>query len=443
MKELFDKELRNHIKDTYDHYDDLLADDGWKQFNKQQNRKKRGLVFWYTIPTGVAAALALIWLFNGIDYNSITDKKSQITQTAIKENISENNTDGKLENIDKEYSSKSYLNKDDKTALSQSSNTLANSGEKTKGKVYIPQEALLSNNQIENSRIAILPVSVQKDTIYQITFSSNNKADIVTPKLAQSTPENRFKNDTFLAKLNLEDISKPSLKELTPNKAVESKSKKSNFNLTFDANTYYNFTANQVNNQPNIGVGVLSEFRLSKKLSINTGIAINRQTTNFDGNQNSNNFKNVAASAPLTGNSSFNALPSALETSARLVGFDIPINLKLDFKVGKANTFITTGLSSYSLLNEKYVNQLSVVSYSLNGFANKNTITSVQNNPESSFNDFQFARTINFSFGVLYPISKTNSISLEPFMKYPLNGLGYQDLKIGSGGISFKLNFGK
>ena len=56
MKEQFDKELRNHIKDTFGVFDDHLADDGWRKLNDRKKKKRRAFFFWYLLPSGIAAS---------------------------------------------------------------------------------------------------------------------------------------------------------------------------------------------------------------------------------------------------------------------------------------------------------------------------------------------------------------------------------------------------
>lgn len=441
MKELFDKELRNHIRDTFDHYDDLLADDAWKQFNKQKNKKKRALIFWYTLPSGIAAALALIWLLNGLNNNNLPKYKTELAKVTVKEKAIINQNEAVIINKSNVELVKTKPSSATPSITAKQNEVSPNTIDKNREELFVVNEHTFANNGNDNMRIAINPINISNNQKYQIASPiADSQKTIITETLTQNSTKTIDKTDVLLANEALLDSEFPKKTETIIAKNKEKKTAKSSFNLAFDANTYYNFTANQVNNQPNVGVGLLSEFRLSKRLSINTGIAINRQTTSFDGNQNSANSLDIAT---INKGASFTGLPSAIATSAKLVGFDIPINFKYDIKLGKANTFITTGLSSYTLLNEKYINEVSVVSYSLTGSANTSNFTSINNNPEGTFNDFQFARTINFSFGVLYPISKKNSLSLEPFMKYPLNGLGYENLKIGSGGISFKFTFGK
>lgn len=441
MKELFDKELRNHIRDTFDHYDDLRADEAWIDFKQKKNRKRRGLLFWYSLPTGIAAALAFIWLFNIYDNPNLNSQdKLKLANKEVK-------------NIDKQTIKRDDLNQNESTKelkpdiFTESDRLAKGSSNPKQLRQSTPNIVLVKINE---------PTLISSPTVYSVDREQTIETTSLTyamvkpsqgvyqsPTIAMEKTNkstiNKLTTSDFLASEEL-SFNKLALTNQADSESDKKDEKKSSFNLSVDANTYYNFTASTVANQPHMGLGLLSEFRISKKLSLNTGIAFNTQSAQYNGNERNSRVNDLAMAA---NNGAFTAIPSSLETSARLVGFDIPLNLKYDIKIGKANIFITTGLSSYTLLNEKYTNELSVVNYSFTGLANKSTITNVDTNPDGSFNNFQFARTLNLSFGINYPISSKNSISFEPFLKYPLGGVGYQDLKIGSGGISFKLNFGK
>jgi hypothetical protein len=59
---------------------------------------------------------------------------------------------------------------------------------------------------------------------------------------------------------------------------------------------------------------------------------------------------------------------------------------------------------------------------------------------QQKFNSFYFAKTLNFSFGTGYRLAG-NDLIIEPFLKYPIDGLGSQQLKFGSGGVNLKFSF--
>jgi hypothetical protein len=46
---------------------------------------------------------------------------------------------------------------------------------------------------------------------------------------------------------------------------------------------------------------------------------------------------------------------------------------------------------------------------------------------------------LNLSFGLTYPVGK-NHLVVEPFLKYPLQGLGEQQIRFGAGGLNLKFN---
>jgi hypothetical protein len=115
--------------------------------------------------------------------------------------------------------------------------------------------------------------------------------------------------------------------------------------------------------------------------------------------------------------------------NASLVGLDVPINLKYQFNPQKTDTYIAAGLSSGTFINETY-----------KAIETAGTRTQ-ESTTHNSFNNFDLAKTLNVSFGMGYPLGKTNRLIIEPFLKYPLDGLGSEQLKFGAGGVNLKLNF--
>jgi hypothetical protein len=463
MKEQFDRELRNHIKDTFDLYDDQMADDGWNKFKASKRRKRRGLIFWYALPSGLAAALALVWLMN---FNSLIPA-TQNEDKLISKNESSNLKSNHNSELSKNSESESRISANTSKNLNYPLTSIKE-GEITFEKTDVKsltKEKENKNKEVISSKLNNQEINNIKTSLTAKIITSNNlKNEEIAPYNSILINENKFSTSTEvetsgltiaqvesepltreneiitqekgLASTNTVKIKKPApLARFTDATAKEpANKKKNNFKMSIDANTYYSFSENGVNNQLNLGLGLATELKLTKNLSLNSGILLNRQTATFDGNERSTSDFRLAVN-------SFAAVPSAQITNAKLVGLDIPINLKYAVKLGNIKSFITSGISSYSVINENYVNDFSIINYSFTGVNTSNITTRVQN-PIGNFSYFKFARTLNLSFGILHPITKSSTLSVEPFMKYPLSGLGYQDLKIGSGGLSFKLNFG-
>ncbi|OAQ39542.1 hypothetical protein A5893_08065 [Pedobacter psychrophilus] len=439
MKEQFDRAIRNHIRDTFGSFDDQMADDGWKKFNDKKRRKRRGLIFWYTLPSGIAAALALVWLLNWNNLSNINkNNQAQIAKQTIDKN----------ENINKSKENIEILSDKKQDKIVKNNKPEQNSLEFNKTKKDL-EPTLKNDNNLENisthNNLSHLGISKEKEISYNELIIANSTENInhTNPIEVNAKDFKPLATENITLQLNQNLLANQSLKKdfysLPPQLSEDKKPqtiKKDRFKMSVDANTYYSFSDAGVNDALNLGFGLATELKLTKKLSLNSGILLNRQTSSFDGNSRSTSDFKLASFSTLA------AVPEAQITNAKLIGLDIPLDLKFDFKVGKIKSFITSGISSYSVINEEYINDYSIVNYSITGILNSN-ITDKRENPAGNFSYFKFARTVNFSFGFLYPLTKKSTISVEPFMKYPLSGLGYQDLKIGSGGLSFKLNFGR
>jgi len=119
-----------------------------------------------------------------------------------------------------------------------------------------------------------------------------------------------------------------------------------------------------------------------------------------------------------------------------LTGLDIPLNIKYEFNPQKNDSYILAGLSSGTFITENFT-------YRYDNTPNAFGVSS--NLPDAttkrSFSRFDFARTLNLSIGMGYQISKQNRLIIEPFLKYPLSGLGSEQIKFGAGGLNLRFKF--
>lgn len=457
MKEQFDKALRDHIKDTFDQYDDLMGDDGWKKFQKKVRNKKRRIIALWSFPTGIAAALALLWLINLNP--EIADQNIQ----KIANNAS--SADKKLKSVTKEASNEGMSNplagKDEydkqnssiptkKQLLADKKFLVQNKDESKKD--FIIKEGFNKGTIASNANAAAIENkyedSYSYDRIYEVIYASKNPVIIPDSFYSVASLVQYIKDtsspirDTFdtqsLFKEHIKEgyINNTPIQNAYNNQDKKSLNpKKSKIKLGLDATTFMNFTQDGLNEDINIGFGLTSEYKISKNLSFNSGINLNRQTTSFVSSK---------AEEAVAENTAFSASIASIINNnfsdAKLVGIDLPLNLKYSIIRKKSSYFISTGISAYTLINEKYLNNISIVNYGFNGVQSSNIITEKEN-PKGSFSYFNLARTLNLSLGISYPLKNNNSLSIEPFVKYPLGGLGYENLKIGSSGVSLKMNF--
>ncbi len=201
-------------------------------------------------------------------------------------------------------------------------------------------------------------------------------------------------------------------------------------------------------------MGVTADIKITGNLKLVTGITIAQNSLNFSTSIPTStaqaSFASPGITVPGNGAPGIAAAPSEFSVKslvteasvpafknydASLVGLDIPLNLKYELNPQKSDIYFLAGVSSGTFINETYTYQ-----YNYPALASPTLQQVQEETSRRSFNGFYFAKTLNLAFGVGYPLGK-NRIVLEPFLKYPLDGLGSQNIRFGAGGLNLKFNF--
>ncbi len=476
MDDPLDNDLKNRIREVFDNYDDEHADEGWQLLRERypdQARRSPVLWLWW----GSAAAVLLLFL--GILWlNKKPEKENKLvgnkpvishpivksiepqknSNTIIDKSNGANNTsvDSVINSLQTQkladrqpLSNRSYKNNVAKpnrpSAYTETPNTIASNNN-------ITREKTTGNNEPAVNIAAVNPTkTTEKQSPGIAKIDNTSKIDSPANAVAQSMVAAKPNKG-----VNMLDQSKQPGKTVFADNEVPKNKKEQGLTgraVSFGvyAATYVNY-ASKSNNQVNEGIGISSDIRLSRKFNLSTGVAIGQNSLNYNGqlppeqskllastNSSANNpvsNKVSALAAPAyAANSFFAATPSLKNYTASLVGLEIPINLKYHFSPEKSATFVSIGVSSGTFINERYT---STYAYTT-PFASNLSQTTDQS-LQQKFNSFYFAKTLNFSFGTGYRISG-NDLIIEPFLKYPIEGLGSQQIKFGSGGVNLKFNF--
>jgi hypothetical protein len=480
MDDPLDNDLKNHIREVFDNYDDEHADEGWQLLREKYPEKaRRSPVLWL----GLGSAAAVLLLFLGIlwldkkpekenklvankpvinhpivksiepqkNSNTIIDKSNNADNEAADSVIKSLQTQKLAENqLLTKRSRKTNIIKTNRPSVPvETSNTIANDYNISRKKASDNEHL---TNHIEQNIAAINPAKPNEKQSARITQPDKNaKVDSTANVAAQSIVVAKPNNG-----VNMPDQSKRPNKTVFANDEVPKNKKEQGYRgraISFGvyAATYVNY-ASKSNNQVNEGLGISSDIRLSRKFNLSTGIAIGQNSLNYNGqgppeqskllsptnslaNNSTANKASALAAPAYAANSFFAATPSLKNYTASLVGLEIPINLKYHFNPEKSAAFVSIGVSSGTFINERYT---STYSYTT-PFASNLSQTTDQS-LQQKFNGFYFAKTLNFSFGTGYRISG-NDLIIEPFLKYPIDGLGSQQIKFGSGGVNLKFNF--
>ena len=492
MDDKWDNDLSNRIREVFDNYEDTTADEGWLLLREKfpVKEKKRPMVWLWRASAAAGLLLFLgigIWMMgkkqpaNTIAVQPLkhqphkvapADTSTQLatnTPVVIKNNSADTtiSTPGSIANNNYASHKKPAGHNTGVSAVTNTQNIIANINQSNvnqskKAAVTTPitnPSSVVTNNSTKDQLIAQKPANKQNsnsnppvkrpdsvktiapatDTQYAVNVPANTAT--ITMPVAKSNNANqqptRVKPSSASAMdkmLAADDSRILKAKELVDDKKVK---------FGIYAATFFNY-AKGSSNQVNAGAGFTSDIKLSKNLKLSTGVALAQNTLRYNSPTPPNNNAARAVSYAVTAQDNMlvpaAAFPVFKNYNANLVGLDVPINIKYEFNPQKSDAYISAGLSSGTFINEAYTTSYALPASS-SSFAANSTQQTTQETSHQSFNGFYFAKTLNVSFGIGTPLGKSNRLIIEPFLKYPLDGLGSQQIKFGAGGLNLKLNF--
>ncbi|WP_342645518.1 outer membrane beta-barrel protein [Mucilaginibacter sp. CSA2-8R] len=494
MSEKFDDELSKHINHVFDQYEDTApAQEGWLLLRQKfpPQKKRRVIPLWWS----VAAALLIAALFGLWFYNIPKESKSTIAKTKTKKQpadtlikSNQHHTTEQLHPATKKQSAGdpiyaavgsrkankgSSLNVPEQNSAYTLTLTTTNSAKATKN---AENQLSIASTRAQN---AGAPHIVSGDTQQEALSGApertamasavtNNstawKADSAqyasVSQMAQQRPQQSLEKNANLHSDSATIHKSSGLERLLAaeqrmeqakktKKTTAAIDKKILFNIY--AATYFNY-AEGSKSQFNTGAGVSTDIRLSGNFKLSTGVAINKNTLDYNGQPTQSGIARDALSAAPSvsdvqatsySNTTLGIVPLRVATTpvvsaynVSLTGLDIPLNIKYELNPRKNDSYISAGLSSGTFITESYTYRYDNTP---NAFGLSSNLADATT--RRSFNRFDFARTLNLSVGMGYQISKQNRLIIEPFLKYPLSGLGSEQIKFGAGGLNLRFKF--
>ena len=434
MDEEFDNILKNRIREVFDNFDDSSADEGWlllrEKFPEEQTKRRAFAWLWW----GSAAAVLLLFLGIGLLINN--------NQHIKPEKLS----GGKVNHSQSQHASLATTeNRHDRSGKSTAD------GKKNPAVNQTVNKPATSSNLLTNHQKSVRPVSdkgsLSDDTVARIT---SNIAAVDNKIIDNKSPDNpsvvvvpsnpTTDNPISPVKTPAKSIDALFAKDQGAKAKNEEKNNNKKVHFGIYAATYFNY-AKGSDNQVNWGGGITSDIKLSRNLKLVTGISVGQNTLNYTTNAPQTILANgdrlasgLAPSSSRYAAADVATPPTALKSyNASLVGLDIPVNLKYELNPQKNDIYISAGLSSGTFINEAYTYRYVYPALP--------SITQQDATTRTNFNTFYFAKTLDFAFGVGYPFGKNTRLIIEPFLKYPLQSLGSQQIRFGAGGLNLKLNF--
>ncbi|HEY2583300.1 MAG TPA: hypothetical protein VGI43_15925 [Mucilaginibacter sp.] len=484
MDDQLDNDLKKRISEVFENFEDNSADEGWLELRKKfpEEKRDRGAFAW--IWWGATAALLLLFLGIGIWKYNTNRQPKKFTAHQLKHskpgNINKHKEQpGSIDsgsvvaenNLAKTDSGSKNLNPVTRNQITNTKRSIENSSQVAsinptkingrRGKLNPANQNELTriNNRAKNPNAAKLPVealsqvhvdtSAQKQDIAKIANDNkaNNKLQPLQLNTAVNPTVEPAKPGTIVPKPPAKSINSMFANDkTTETKKIDNNGKRVSFGVY--AATYFNY-AKGSNKEINVGAGVTSDIKISTNLKIVTGITIAQNSLSYTGGNSvviaQSDAVRISPGTSLTSPSGYFGTASSTSNvglvatvknyDASLVNLDIPLNLKYEFNPQRGDTYILAGVSSGTFINETYTSQ-----YAAQTYFSPSIQQTVGQTTTQSFNSFYFAKMLNVAFGVGLPFGK-NRLTLEPFLKYPLGGLGSQDIHFGAGGINLKFNF--
>ncbi len=476
MYEQLDNDLKKRIGEVFENIETPTADEGWLLLREKFPAKEKKIlpIFWFRL--GAAAAIFIILLGVSFlifkDQNRQTDLATQLTPNKLNNKLNKReqaisgihpNAISKVQAI-KQFKKDSIIKED----INKDSHVISNQDFDSYNRIAINKRNLLkvrrqpgrkkvasnmasryylsstkirksnnieSNNyqaNIEKDNTNAASIELDRIVVEELNARKLNLVIKNSPKTFDikiqkpETENNKSAIYSFLAK------SSENYRDSKEDKDDEPV-KKLSFSL-YEA-TYLNF-AKGSNTEVNLGIGLTADVYLIKNLKLITGINIGKNSLDYTSASILNNNQNIFAYNQVHNTSAFavNGFTPATQIkdyNVGLIGLDIPINIKYELE----NYYLVAGVSSGTFINETYAYQYTYQNSSVP--LNQQTQGS---SSSKSFNSFYFAKTINIAFGADLPFGK-NNIIFEPFIKYPIGGIGSQDLRFGASGLNLKFKF--
>ena len=413
--EPLDRELIDHIKESLVDYEVPYNEGAWERFNAP--KKSRKLLFWLPLLSGAAAVLVLgIATFFIVQQNA--NQQQQVKKAIVKaknsqqqeefESTVSNNSDKVMSNSDQKYSASKSPTK--KNVSLELANKNANTAQLQV--VSTPQEM----------------VNVSSKNITEIAFNDTNLT--AGEKLALANTADKENNIVdFLEK-------ETKLNQLKATDVI-SKTNKDKFTVGLVVAPSFGNVK-----RINMGYGLSLNYKLSSKLSLNSGLAYNEMAAEA-GVPMDNRYSAPTISA-LAQTESTKNLESIEE---RVTGIEIPLELKYHVN---SNVYANVGVSVFGIIdqqrNSTFIEEKIVPqSYSVNGRSTfdlikvSNRVT--EKNVVAKSEDYSYLGFYNFAFGYKTKISKKNAFAIEPFLKLPMREVKTENLRLIGTGVKLKFDF--
>ena len=413
-----DRELTELIKSALESYQEDYVPGAWESFVNQRKKSKK-IMLW-RIGAGIAACLMIGWLGINLNYPELFNFSVTPQLTNIRINKSEapvvNEPLKSIGSINKKVFAENIteIGLTQKTLIAKVKKAVS---QDSLNKSTISATAVINNEYYNDStKKKLRATPYQTDTLHTVLVSTTDRAD-----------STKTASDRSLSK------SYPIGRQNTSQKIAENKG--TNISIKRKIRIGVNFspgmTSTQTNSSFNFSGGLNTDFALFANFQLSTGLQIEHQ----------NVISNIGNHSSV----------SQVKSKADLVNLDLPLNITWKFFSDKSRSYyVSGGVSSLAYLSEKYdktiyaqqLTELKTMAAGVQSLAYQ--VVNVESNEqqtEAPFHTFNIAGRLNILVGMEQHLSSKLSLHVEPYMKIPVSGLGTQNLRFTTGGVTCKISF--
>ncbi|WP_121810631.1 hypothetical protein [Mucilaginibacter kameinonensis] len=424
-EEDLDNIFKKQLEDPANHR--AFNEDDWDALEQMldQGKKRRGIVYWLPLASGIAAMLLLFlgWLFfkpNTQDSNTSGQQQAKVKPLTPKANPA---TDGSVVQHPRVTDSI-------KTTSPTNNNVAANSNTDNHlkaGQTVLTPSVVGANHPLTGSN---KKGKVGRDTIMSRPSELIANTDpSINPLNNKASIESLLTNRALSLDIQPAPLAVPDFKTNIDRQPVIASASKPDKKITkqgFGYRPQWAITAlassdvngtNSFQGKVGSNYGVLLSFGATKKLTITSGVVYSSKpyNTSFANYRTAYTFKHD---------------PTDVTADCKML--DIPINIGYQVYGNFRNKLsVGTGLSSYLMLHEKYT-------YNYADGTNSAAWPQTYTVPNSKG---YLLSIININATYEHKINSKVGVSVQPYMKVPISGVGYSDIKLQSTGVAVGVTY--
>ncbi|WP_426588869.1 hypothetical protein [Mucilaginibacter sp. R-33] len=420
-EEDLDNIFKKRLEDPANHRS--FNEDDWDALEQMldKGKKRRGIVYWLPIASGIAAMLLLFlgwWFFkpNVKDDNTTGQQQVKVKPTVPKTIPGTNGGVTQKPQTDTLLTTRPAGN----SSIAANSNT---GNYAHTGQISLTPSVAGSHRNVPGANKKGIN---GRDTIMLRDPALMAGAD---PAGNNGTISNLLANRALSLDIESSPLSVPDFKTNIERQPIQAPTTKSNKKITkqsFGYRPQWAITAlasSDVNGtssfQGKVGsnYGLLLSFGATKKLTITSGVV-------YSSKPYSTSFANY--------NTTYNFKHDPIDVTADCKMLDIPVNIAYQVYGNFRNKLsVGTGLSSYLMLHEKYT-------YNYGDGANSAAWPQTYTVPNSKG---YLLSIININATYEHKINSKFGVSVQPYMKVPISGVGYSDIKLQSTGVAVGVTY--